>query len=299
MDRKCEFCEKYYDDILDSCPYCGCANPRAKKEIVSATGDEGTITLTDENAGAGLVETPEIPETLEQLQAYFDRLGLSSEKTRFFVGVDYKKPKAFGIYRDQYGKVTLYKNKANGERAVRYEGYDEAFAVRELYDRFQAEVENQISHRLGAQSGQRRNMSRERQAFEKGRVTTFLEKRPYVFPLIIVLVIALVFFLTSHRKNGYYRYGSDYYYSLSGDWYEYSGSGWSRAYSVPSALSGRASDYFYSSSYPRETGITNFSSTTYYYNWEHESDHGYNNNDDNDWDYDDWDPGVTDWDSDW
>ena len=47
------------------------------------------------------------------------------ETTRFFIGINYKKPKAFGIYQDG-DQFIVYKNKANGERAIRYQGTDEA-----------------------------------------------------------------------------------------------------------------------------------------------------------------------------
>ena len=50
----------------------------------------------------------------------------------FFLGQDIREPRAFGIYQDADGLFVVYKNKANGERAVRYRGRDEAYAVNEL-----------------------------------------------------------------------------------------------------------------------------------------------------------------------
>ena len=55
-------------------------------------------------------------------------------RMRFFVGEDFKEPKAFGIYQDGDDFV-VYKNKANGQRAVRYRGPDEAYAVSELFQK--------------------------------------------------------------------------------------------------------------------------------------------------------------------
>ncbi len=72
-------------------------------------------------------------KTIEDLCGWYNAHNLPPyETTRFFIGVDYKKPRAFGIYRDG-NEFVVYKNKDNGERAVRYKGPDEAYAVNEIY----------------------------------------------------------------------------------------------------------------------------------------------------------------------
>ncbi|SFU38569.1 hypothetical protein [Butyrivibrio sp. M55] len=87
------------------------------------------------------------PKTIEELKEYCEKNGFTSEKTRFFIGENYKEPKAFGIYKDEgNGEFIVYKNKDDGNRAIRYRGYDEAFAVGELYDRLQKEIVNQKQH---------------------------------------------------------------------------------------------------------------------------------------------------------
>ena len=50
------------------------------------------------------------------------------ETTRFFIGKNTKEPKAFGIYEEN-GIFVVYKNKANGQRAIRYQGTDEAYVL--------------------------------------------------------------------------------------------------------------------------------------------------------------------------
>lgn len=83
------------------------------------------------------------PKTIEEFKVWLDEHNLwDSETTRFFVGVNYEEPKAFGIYRDG-DNVILYKNKADGTRVIRYSGPDEEFAVSELYDRLMVEVNKQ------------------------------------------------------------------------------------------------------------------------------------------------------------
>ena len=62
------------------------------------------------------------------------------EKMRFFIGEDYKGARAFGIFQDGNGDFVVYKNKDNGQRAVRYQGKDEAYAVNEIYQKLKAEV---------------------------------------------------------------------------------------------------------------------------------------------------------------
>ena len=69
------------------------------------------------------------PKTISELQDWFKANGFDYNKTRCFIGIDFKDPKAFGIYKDDSGEFVVYKNKANGERAIRYQGPDEEYAV--------------------------------------------------------------------------------------------------------------------------------------------------------------------------
>lgn len=85
----------------------------------------------------------EQPKTIEELRNWFKENGYEPATTRFFAGVDVRSPKAFGIYQDALGDFIVYKNKADGTRAIRYQGPDEEFAVHEIYQRFQEEIINQ------------------------------------------------------------------------------------------------------------------------------------------------------------
>lgn len=47
--------------------------------------------------------------------------------------MDFRQPKAFGIYKDSDGNFVVYKNKGDGTRAEHYRGKGEAYAVNEIY----------------------------------------------------------------------------------------------------------------------------------------------------------------------
>ena len=82
-----------------------------------------------------------VPKTIEELKAFAKAKNLPLEEMRFFIGVDYKEPKGFGIYEDQDGNFIVYKNKGDGTRAERYRGKDEAYAVNEIYQKMKTEVQ--------------------------------------------------------------------------------------------------------------------------------------------------------------
>ncbi len=118
MRLRCEYCGTEYDETLLTCPNCHAANKNVKK-----TAESG-------------------PRTLEELKVWFyNTHGLTSEKTHIYVGKDHKEPACFGMYRDEEtGDFVVYKNKADGERAIRYQGVDEQYAVNELYQLIQRQA---------------------------------------------------------------------------------------------------------------------------------------------------------------
>lgn len=118
---KCEYCGNFILDTEATCPKCGAVNENHRRVA------DGT------------------PKTVEQLRVWYKTRGLPPEEiTRFFIGKDIKEPRAFGIYEEN-GTFTVYKNKADGSRAIRYKGTDEAYAVNELYLRLKEEILHQKS----------------------------------------------------------------------------------------------------------------------------------------------------------
>ena len=118
----CKYCGAYINDTDEVCKECGATNEHYKRV------SDGT------------------PRTIEELKSWYKARKLPPEETtRFFIGRDIREPRAFGIYEDR-GKFIVYKNKANGERAIRYQGRDEAYAVNEIYLKLKEEILNQKKH---------------------------------------------------------------------------------------------------------------------------------------------------------
>lgn len=109
---KCEYCGGVILSSDKTCPACGAAN-----------------LLYVENAPSVVLT----PHTIEELKEYCAERNMPLHRMRFFIGENYTKPKAFGIYQNSAGEFVVYKNKADGSRSIRYIGRDEEYAVKELY----------------------------------------------------------------------------------------------------------------------------------------------------------------------
>lgn len=141
MKIKCRYCNNFMNDTDDICPSCGAQN----EDVVRTAKSQ--------------------PQTIEELKQWYTDRGLPPyETTRFFIGINYQKPRAFGIYKESTGKCVVYKNKDSGQRAIRYEGTDEAYAVNEIYQRLKQEIieqkmNNVKKNQSGASGSGTRNVS--------------------------------------------------------------------------------------------------------------------------------------------
>ena len=100
---KCDYCDSWINDFDETCPNCGATNSHYVRQ------------------------SDKVPKTIEELKAWAKAMNLPLAYMRTFIGEDYRGPKAFGIYKDpDDGTFVVYKNKADGSRAVRYKGGDEA-----------------------------------------------------------------------------------------------------------------------------------------------------------------------------
>ena len=226
------------------------------------------------------------PVTIGQLASFCAYHGMPLEKMRFFVGQDYKQPRAFGIYQDG-DQFIVYKNKDNGSRAVRYQGPDEAHAVNELYAKLLDEC-----HKRNIWPGGKPQAQVERE--KKAR------RRLIIVVVATVLVIGVIsFFLIradrkAHAHDGYYRFDDGgMYYLYGSSWYYddyYDGYDWVLMDDM--VYGNDYSSYYLGNEYDSTWGYSDFEQSSA---WQQIQDENRTNSSD----YDSWDSGGTDWSSDW
>ena len=269
MKVPCDFCGSYIESTEEKCPNCGATNTH----FVQTASDT--------------------PKTIEELKQWCDSHNLKLDHMHIHLGEDFKEPKAFGIYKNG-NKFVVYKNKANGERAIRYEGTDEAYAVNELYLKIKEML-------LEAKE----NVSRTNKTTTSN---THKSRKAIIIPIILVgisfWIITILYGFCSNSfisigpsHNGYYEYNDTLYYRHDNYWYDYNDSlnTWEYLESYPGI------DYEYKID-DNEVDIT-FPTKDYEDDWvSYYNDNDWDNDDDYDWDsdYDDYDFGDSyDWDSDW
>lgn len=265
---QCKYCGSTITTADEQCPNCGAPNenyvPESEKRIF-------------------------LPETIEELKEYCAQRGMPLLKMRFFIGEDYRHPKAFGIYKDGNNFI-VYKNKANGQRAIRYQGPNEKFAVSELFAKLLEECHNRGIYPDGKMP-------------EDGptRQARIRKRRSSILPAILVMIFCMVFSMAcaiysnhQHRNDGYYssgdgtvyyHYGNDWYYTYdvndAGYWYE------TDDFPVENYQ-----DYSLGEDWSSDWGVSDFKASS---TWEEINESSSSSSSD----YDSWDSGDTDWDSDW
>lgn len=264
---KCKFCGAAVRSDERNCPQCGGVN---------------------ENYVANTPRTIFLPKTIDELKEYCAERGMPLLRMRFFVGEDFKEPRAFGIYRDGNNFV-VYKNKADGTRAIRYRGPDEAHAVNELFQKLLQECHNRGIYPDGKPATRSGG----------GSAGTGSSSNKAGIALLIILALSIIMFAigifsSDKAKKGYYKFPNKpgIYYHIGSEWY-YSNSA-SRDWTKTSSLSSYddLDDAYLGSGYSSSWGVPNFTSSKAYddYQDRHSSSSS---------DYDSWDSSDTDWDSDW
>ena len=311
---KCEYCGATISTNNKMCPNCGASNPLY---VV----DEERI-ITD-------------PQTIEELQEYCAERGMPLARMRFFIGVDFKDPKAFGIYRAPDGDVVVYKNKADGTRAIRYKGRDERHAVNEIYGKLLEECHNRGIYPDGKSSTPymsnsnsresyytRSNRTNASNSFANSIISNFSRnssdaarkgcRSSSVAILVWISIMAFCFIFMNvkmsearNHPSGYYKYNDDMYFRQGNNWYYYDDAinDWYEVdNSITDSMYDANKDYYYEGSWNSDWGSSFYNSDAYREYQESRS----SSSSDNDWDsgssdssWDDWDSGSTDWDSDW
>ena len=268
-EKHCPFCNQVIEQNEQVCPFCGAEN--------------------------------KTPETIEELKAYCRLRGMPLPRMRFFIGEDYEKPKAFGIYEDN-GRYIVYKNKANGERVTRCSGPDEAYAVRELFQKLLDECHKRDIYPDGRPADEIPR-SRTRTAdgvSQAGR--RMLKGKTAVLIVCAMCIIAIICIFSTFDwssrsyKNGYYTLNNSYYLKKGRQWYFGGSSNWYSRKGSPSE-----NVVYLGNDYDPAWGVIEFeqSETGKNYQSGQYSDSYGSSNYDYSSDYSGWDSSDTDWNSDW
>ncbi len=284
MKTFCDYCGSVIDDTIEKCPNCGAVNVHIQR-----SGDQ-------------------IPKTIEELKAFAQEKNIPLEKMRFFIGVDYKQPRAFGIYKESSsGICVVYKNKSDGSRAVRYRGTDEAYAVNEIYQKMKAELLERKQADLDRGKTTKANSSSKPAKRKKRSDALIWGVIIAIAAMFVLAYIVLIIDEANTPNKGYYNYqGTPYYYS-GGVWYTPDDDGgWERTYDAPDSLKEDYNDYFEAKDYgdldaDYADDIEEYPTEEYSYDNDDDDSWNDSNWDDDDWDYDydSYDSYDSDWDSDW
>ena len=313
MKITCPYCGNLFESSNAQCPHCLAPNDQSPE-------------TTDGS-----------PSTIDELRRWYSNRHLPPyEVTRFFIGENVSEPRAFGIYREG-DRVIVYKNKDNDQRAIRYNGTDEGYAVSEFLNKLKDELLHQKQQSFAVKDDLPTTTLPQSQSvpFTQQNAAPTVNRRGCLTKILIVLAVLLLLSLifgrgSSSPAQGYYDYnGSNYYYAEEDDnWYSYQNGQWSYVPNVPSGLFNNSGSYYSGSTYNSNYYFDDFddynggffsenydpdysfsqgsqwdsSSSSSQWDSSSSSSSWSSNDDDDDWDWggsDSWDSGYTDWDSDW
>ncbi len=298
---QCDICGRFYDSGEEKCPGCGSINkemsdnPKIVNDSLNNSQDYNSESISSTEK---ILE----PKTIEELKSWYYQEQLPpQDTTRFFIGFNIQEPKAFGIYKSQDGSFIVYKNKADGTRAIRYQGPDEAFAVNEFWLRLKEEIRNQRFNILGSNKnhgfkvvGDETGINRSINDFKDDlrsdfgslksdftqttssmRSRTLINNPKRALGYGIGLFTAIVIFFSVwfvFPKDGYYLYNNKYYYRFDGSWYKYN-SYWAKTYDIEEELKQNHKNYYLSSKYNVPRGVSDFRNSSAYREYERQQEY--------------------------
>ena len=185
MKIKCEYCGNFISDTDEKCPNCMAVNNHLKR-----VGNE-------------------VPTTIEELKIWYHERNLPPENiTRFFIGKNVHEARAFGIYLDEStGNYVVYKNKDTGERAIRYEGKDENYAVNELYMKLKEEIQHQKGLNASAKNYNYPKQQSNKLGSKILKTILIIYLMSFIIPVMLLSIISNLTLV-----KGYYYYNKQPYY---------------------------------------------------------------------------------------
>ena len=208
MDQKMVYRPDLAEDATEFCPLCGAPVAPMEEPQPEATPAQPETT----------------PRTVEELVALCDSFEVDPANHGFFIGKDEKDTPGYGLFLDAFGDYVFYHNHSSGDRAIRYKGRDEGYAVGEMYRRMKAA---HLFHRPaarqesdGSSRSQHHHSHRSHRQRKKAR-----RLRRIIAAAVAVVVCCVAAVVLRWRalqpKDGYYHYQGRYYYLQHRQWYAY------------------------------------------------------------------------------
>ena len=270
--KTCPACGAPVSPGDEFCGFCGALIPRNKAVGQTEQASAAAVQAAPAPEAARETRRVQTPQTVEELLAFCQRHELPLSKMRFFIGLDYPGAKAYGIFQDANGDFVVYKNKADGSRAVRYRGPDEAYAVNELFQKLKDEATGQRARAAAARTpGFPASSAHANNPYNYPyRAAKRPRKRKANALLIAIIAAAAAITIgrtaaaihnntqqVPHFSQGYYQYNDNYYYNYNDDWYLYNNDfgTWYPIYTVDDELTDNYYDYYTSYSYDDDYGV--------------------------------------------
>lgn len=209
MDQKIVYRPDLAEDATEFCPLCGA--PVAPVEEPAP-----------EPAAPAQPETT--PRTVEELMALCASHDVPPVSQRFFIGADEKDTPGYGLFLDEFGDYVFYHNHSSGDRAIRYKGRDEGYAVEEMYRRMKAA--HLFYRPVARQENSSRSVHHHTHSSQSRHRRQQIRRRRWAIAIAAVVVLCCVAAVVLRwralqPKDGYYHYQGRYYYLQHRQWYAY------------------------------------------------------------------------------
>ena len=272
--------------------------------------------------------------SIQDIKNLAEKHNIPLTEMRFFVGENYTEPKAFGIYEEN-GEFIVYKNKDNGQRAIRYQGTDEAEAAQTKLRQKNADwwqhqedlaENNEYVKEYTKEINKRYPKTTKIHQLLKAAYNSFMKDWEYylwllfIFYLLVAAVYNIHLYYEHYKEiennhpnisSGYYVNNDDLYYYNYPTWYIWNSGSWDRYeynYLVDDYSDWTYSDDVYDDTYEIKEDFIDFSEYKETYSlpsddydsiWSQDWDNNYDDNDFYSYDFSDWSSSDTDWSSDW